>query len=208
MIVFIEGILERATPLSAIVKAGGLGYLVNVPVTTAAKLPEPGQPVKLHTHAVYREDSQALYGFLTETERDFFALLIEKVSGVGPKVGISMLSKLELGSLVSAISSGDAVLLAKTPGIGKKTAERVIIELKDKLAAFSWGLAASGRFELADASDATKSLSSHASNEEDAILALIALGYKQADASKSVGKAAEKLGSAATTEALIKAALG
>lgn len=207
MIVFVEGILERATPLSAVINAGGLGYLVHVPVTTAAKLPQPGQPVKLHTHAVYREDSQALYGFSSEDERDFFALLIEKVSGVGPKVGISMLSKLELGSLVSAISNADAVLLAKTPGIGKKTAERVIIELKDKLAAFSWSLAASGRSELASANDATRS-SAPANHEEDAVLALVALGYKQADASKSVGKAAEKLGPSTSTEKLIRAALG
>lgn len=207
MIVFIEGILERATPLSAIVNSSGLGYLVNIPVTTAARLPQTGERVKLHTHAVYREDSQALYGFNTEEERDFFALLIDKVSGVGPKVGIGMLSKLELPSLVSAISSGDAVLLAKTPGIGKKTAERIIIELKDKLAAFAWSAKADGSFQL-QAPDAPAPQSGTATAEEDAIMALTALGYKQADAAKYVKKALDTLGPNASTEALVKAALG
>lgn len=208
MIVSIEGKLERATPLSAIVNAGGLGYLVSVPVTTAAKLPASGEPVKLHTHAVYREDSQALYGFASEEERDFFALLIDKVSGVGPKVGISMMSKLELPSLISAISSGDAALLAKTPGIGKKTAERVIIELKDKLAAFALGHLAPVSSALGTALPGAAGGGSRVNHEQDAILALEALGYKKADATKSVSKAAESLGANATTEALIKSALG
>lgn len=208
MIVSIEGILERATPLSAIVNAGGLGYLVNVPVTTAAKLPGNGEQVKLHTHAVYREDSQSLYGFASEQERDFFALLIDKVSGVGPKVGISMMSKLELPSLIAAISSGNATLLAKTPGIGKKTAERVIIELKDKLAAFALGHAAPVASELGTTIPQSSDTAFGVDHEQDAVLALEALGYRKSEAAKSVSKAAEKLGPAATTEALIKAALG
>ena len=202
MIVSIEGVLERATPLSAIIVTGGIGYFVNVPVTTAAKLPAIGTNAKLHTHAVYREDTQALYGFATEEERDFFAMLIEKVSGVGPKVGIGMMSKLELPSLVSAISSGDANLLAKTPGIGKKTAERVIIELKDKLAGYG-ALHSSSTPQIQGSGSPAAS-----STKDDAVLALVALGYRQPDAIKSVDKAAEKLGPAATTEALIKLALG
>lgn len=206
MIVSIEGTLERATPLTAIIKAGGLGYLVNIPVSTAAKLPANGGNVKLHTHAVYREDSQSLYGFASEEERNFFQLLIEKVSGVGPKVGISMMSKLELPSLVSAIAHEDAVLLAKTPGIGKKTAERVIIELKDKLGAFA---AHPNAGPLPGAViDANVAAHGGDTRTDDALLALLALGYKQSDAAKAVGKAAEALGSNATTEALIKAALG
>lgn len=204
MIVSIEGVLERATPLSAIIVAGGLGYLVNVPVTTASKLPAAGAKTKLFTHAVYREDSHSLYGFKSEEERDFFALLIEKVSGVGPKVAIGMMSKLELPSLVSAISSGDANLLAKTPGIGKKTAERVIIELKDKLGGF--GSHGGGLSSIV--TPLGTSATSGGSSEDDAILALVTLGYRQIDAAKSVAKAAEKLGKSASTEALIKAALG
>ncbi|MBC2608013.1 Holliday junction branch migration protein RuvA [Pelagicoccus albus] len=206
MIVSIEGILERATPLTAIVNAGGLGYLVNIPVSTAAKLPANGERVKLHTHVVYREDSQALYGFATEEERNFFQLLIEKVSGVGPKVGIGMLSKLELPSLVSAIGNEDSVLLAKTPGIGKKTAERVIIELKDKLGAFAQTSTSDPLQGLK--SDTTSGSAPSGNHQEDAILALLALGYRQTDASKSVGKAVEALGPNASTEQLIKAALG
>ncbi len=203
MIVSIEGILERATPLTAIINAGGLGYLVNIPVSTAAKLPANGETVKLHTHAVYREDSQSLYGFANEDERNFFQLLIEKVSGVGPKVGISMMSKLELSSLISAIGNEDAVLLAKTPGIGKKTAERVIIELKDKLGAFAHSSSSNAlRGNVTDASPL-----SGVNHTDDAILALLALGYKQSDASKAVGKAVDSLGPNASTEALIKAAL-
>lgn len=205
MIVSIEGILERATPLTAIINAGGLGYLVNIPVSTASKLPANGEKVKLHTHAVYREDSQSLYGFASEEERNFFQLLIEKVSGVGPKVGISMMSKLELPSLISAIASEDAVLLAKTPGIGKKTAERVIIELKDKLSSFAQQASSPSMQGLVSVPG---SETSGTSPKEDAILALLALGYKQTDASKAVGKATDALGPNATTEALIKAALG
>lgn len=205
MIVSIEGLLERATPISAIVNVSGLGYLVHVPVSTAAKLPANGETVKLYTHAVYREDSQSLYGFASEEERDFFQLLIEKVSGVGPKVGISMLSKLEFPSLISAIASENASLLAKTPGIGKKTAERVIIELKDKLGAFAHDARSGGR-EIADGGSATLPAAG-ASRGDDAILALLALGYKQADAAKAIGKAVESLGPQATTEALIRAAL-
>lgn len=202
MIVTIEGILERATPLSAVIDVGGLGYLLNIPVTTASKLPGIGEKVKLHTHAVYREDSQSLYGFWSEEERDFFALLIEKVSGVGPKVGISMMSKLELSSLISAISNEDATLLAKTPGIGKKTAERVIIELKDKLATYR--TSASPQTVGTASGDSAR----RQDHREDAVLALIALGYKRADAAKSVDKALERVGENATTEALIKSALG
>lgn len=204
MIVFIEGILERATPLTAIVNAGGLGYLVNIPVSTAAKLPANGEKVKLHTHAVYREDSQALYGFASEDERDFFHLLIEKVSGVGPKVAIGMMSKLDLPSLISAIGNADAVLLAKTPGIGKKTAERVVIELKDKLGAFAH---TSTTNPLQGMVAGAKGISASPNREEDAVLALLALGYKQTDATKAVAKAIETLGPNTTTEALIRAAL-
>ncbi|MDQ8179412.1 Holliday junction branch migration protein RuvA [Pelagicoccus sp. SDUM812005] len=206
MIVSIEGILERATPLTAIINAGGLGYLVNIPVSTAAKLPPNGEKVRLHTHAVYREDSQALYGFASEDERNFFQLLIEKVSGVGPKVGISMMSKLELPSLLSAIGNEDAVLLAKTPGIGKKTAERVIIELKDKLSSFAH--ASSSPALQGMVTDANAAAKAGVNHTDDAVLALLALGYKQSDATKAVGKAVDALGPNASTEALIKAALG
>ncbi|MEM9160906.1 MAG: Holliday junction branch migration protein RuvA [Verrucomicrobiota bacterium] len=205
MIVTIEGILERATPVSAIINVSGLGYLVNIPVTTAEKLPHSGEKAKLHTHVVYREDSQSMYGFAEEADRDFFVLIIDKVSGVGPKVAISLLSKLPLASLIAAIASEDVKLLSKTPGIGKKTAERVVMELKDKLAAFSGG--SSIQHINTSLGDFT-SLAPEGSATADAVLALTALGYKQTEAQKSIDAALQKLGHKATTEELIKLALG
>lgn len=203
MIVLIEGKLLRASPISAVISAGGLGYAVSIPVTTAEKLPSNGEAVSLHTHAVYREDSQALYGFWTETERDFFALVIEKVSGVGPKVAISLMSKLSLSSMVDAIRSENAVLLAKTPGIGKKTAERIIIELKDKLAGYY--PAAEGQTPTGSHSQSRPDSSS---TIDDAALALQALGYKATEAKKAVEKVIASEGPNLSTEAMIKAALG
>ena len=203
MIVSIEGLVERATPVSAIINLSGLGYFVNLPVTTAEKLPANGEKVKLYTHVVYREDNQSMYGFSSEAERDFFVLIIDKVSGVGPKVAISMMSKLPLPSLTAAIASEDIALLAKTPGIGKKTAERVVVELKDKLGGFSSG---GGQSQIVAPADGAFA-SSHTS-ASDAVLALTALGYKPADAQKSVDAAIKKLGPNASTEQLIKLALG
>ena len=133
MITSIQGTLVSSTPLHAIVEIGGFGYEVNVPVTTAEKLPAPGVTVKLHTLVIYREDAQTLYGFASVAERDFFRLMIEHVTGVGPKMALSIMSKLSLPSLEGAIRVGDIATLAKCPGIGKKTAERLVVELKSKV---------------------------------------------------------------------------
>ncbi len=205
MIVLIEGKLLKASPLSAIISAGGIGYSVNIPVTTAEKLPKNGDIVSLHTHAVFREDSQSLYGFWEEADRDFFALVIEKVSGVGPKVAISLMSKLTLASLISAISCEDANLLAKTPGIGKKTAERIIIELKDKLSTFD---SVTQSVDLRSDNQLGSIQSEESSKLEDASLALQALGYKQTDAKKAISKVVDSMGPNISTEEMIKAALG
>src|SRR5690349_5260577 len=135
MITSIQGVLASATPLHAVIELNGFGYEVHIPVTTAEKLPTPGATVKLHTLAIYREDSQTLYGFSTVEERDFFRLMIENVTGVGPKMALTIMSRLSLPSLESAIRTGDITTLAKCPGIGKKTAERLIVELKAKVGA-------------------------------------------------------------------------
>ena len=201
MITSITGSLVSATPLTAIIEAGGLGYEVHIPVTTAERLPPPDQRVKLHTLAVYREDSQTLYGFFTEEERDFFRLLVEKVTGVGPKMALSVLSKLSLPTLKGAIAAGDVGLLAKCPGIGKKTAERLVMELRDKLNPAELGLVPAKTAGGATAAPAENKI-------RDAVLALVALGYKAADADKSVRQAWAALGGSASTEALIKKALG
>lgn len=202
MIVSIEGTLAEATPVQAVIEVQGLGYAVHIPLTTAERLPPQGQRVKLHTLAVYREDRADLYGFATRQERDFFRLLVEHVSGIGPKIALSILSKLSVESLQNAIAQGDVALLSKCPGIGKKTAERLVVELRDKV--FPGGLGSSKSCSAGTSfSDALPQ-----SPRQDAMAALVSLGYKPQDADKAVRKVAEKLGEAATAEVLIRAALG
>lgn len=200
MITSIQGLLTSATPLHAIVELNGFGYEVNIPVTTAEKLPPPGTTVKLHTLVIYREDAQTLYGFATAAERDFFRLMIENVTGVGPKMALSIMSRLSLPSLEGAIRSGDIGTLSKCPGIGRKTAERLVVELRAKVGATdSTDGEATGTAMLAG----TAGPGGH----RDAVAALIALGYKGADADQAVRRAGLALGGQATTEALIKKAL-
>ena len=195
MITSIEGTLAAAGPLRVVIELDGFGYEVNVPVTTAEKLPPTGSKVKLHTLVIYREDAQTLYGFASPEERDFFRLMIEQVTGVGPKMALSIMSRLSLPLLESAIRMGDIATLAKCQGIGRKTAERLVVELKSRVG----GTAAAG----AVAAEGKPEPHSH----RDAVSALVALGYKAADADQAVRRAALTLGTGATTEALIKKAL-
>jgi holliday junction DNA helicase RuvA len=199
MITSIQGLLTAATPLHAVVELNGFGYEVNIPVTTAEKLPPPGVTVKLHTLVIYREDAQTLYGFATPAERDFFRLLIENVTGVGPKSALAIMSRLSLPLLEGAIRSGDIGTLAKVPGIGKKTAERLVVELKSKVG----GTGASAPAAAGGPEAAPTPANAH----RDAAAALIALGYKAADADQAIRQASLALGAKATTEALIKKAL-
>lgn len=199
MITSIQGTLVSATPLRAIIELNGFGYEVNIPVTTAERLPVVGATVKLHTLVIYREDAQSLYGFATTADRDFFRLMIEHVTGVGPKVALSIMSRLSLPMLESAIRVGDVATLAKCPGIGKKTAERLIVELRAKVGAIG------DATNLA--TDQGAAAASDNSVHRDAVAALIALGYKAADADQAIRRALLALGEKATTEALIKKAL-
>ncbi len=199
MIVSLEGRLVECGPLRAVIAVGGVGYEVHIPLPTASQLPAIGGTVRLHTYAVYREDAQTLYGFHEIPLRDFFRLLIEKVSGVGPKIALGILSRLSLTTLQSALASGDVALLSKCQGIGKKTAERLVVELKDKMSAFSPG----PLFTPHNATDKTGTTRL----DQDAILALISLGFKPADADKAIRLALEKLGAEAPTAALIRQAL-
>lgn len=203
MIISIQGVLAAATPLHAVIELNGLGYEVHIPVTTAEKLPGVGSTVKLHTLVIYREDAQTLYGFATPAERDFFQLLIENVTGVGPKMALSIMSRLSLPLLESAIRMGDVATLAKCPGIGKKTAERLVVELRAKVGAV--GLADS---PVAGGPDAGHAATPADSKLRDAVMALTTLGYKAADADAAIRRALLALGPAATTEQLIKKALG
>jgi len=206
MIVSIEGRLIEATPLRVVIENGGLGYEVHVPVTTAEQLPAPGASAKLHTHAVYREDSQALYGFATGEDRDFFRLLIEHVSGVGPKVALGIMSRLSLPVLQSAIRNSDVALLAKCPGIGKKTAERLVVELRNRVSAGTADATGTSVGTNADKGEST--LAAASTPTSDAVLALTALGYKTADADKAVRQAVLALGGSTSIEQLVKHALG
>lgn len=200
MITSIQGTLTSATPLHAIVELNGFGYEVNIPVTTAERLPQAGATVKLHTHVIYREDAQTLYGFATPSDRDFFRLMIEHVTGIGPKSALTIMSRLSVDLLESAIRSGDVGMLAKCPGIGKKTAERLVVELKAKV-----GQSLSGESSSTPPND--NSASAPVSAHRDAISALVALGYKTQDADSAIRQAALLLGPSASTEALIRKAL-
>lgn len=196
MITSIQGVLSESGLARAIVEVGGFGYEVNVPATTAERLPAAGSKVKLHTLVIYREDAQTLYGFATAEDRDFFRLMIENVTGIGPKMALSIMSRLSLPMLQGAIRSGDVATLAKVPGIGKKTAERLVVELKGRVGGTATASAESGAAPIPS------------SAVGDAVAALGALGYKIADADSAVRRASLALGPDATTEALIKKALG
>ena len=199
MIVSLRGKLIEAGVLRVVIESAGVGYEVNVPVTTAERLPKLGAEVFLLIHHVFREDGQALYGFAVAEEREFFKLLVEKVSGVGPKLALNILSRLSLPILRDAILRGDVALLSQCPGVGKKTAERLVMELKDKV-----GLEGSAP-SVATLAPAAALAPTPAS---DALAALVALGFKPADADKGVRTAVAKLGPGATADQLVKAALG
>jgi Holliday junction DNA helicase RuvA len=196
MITFLEGTLVETLPTQVVVAVHGVGYLVHIPLSSYDRLPALGQPIKLLTHLAIREDAHVLYGFATAAERDLFRLLVTHVSGIGPKTALDILSGMSVTHFKAAVVAGDAALLAKTKGIGKKTAERIIVELKDKV-----GIAAA--WEAASAGHAPTPAEEKAN---DAVLALIALGYKQVDAHKAVKTAAERLPGAPSDE-LVKAAL-
>ncbi len=201
MIARIQGTVIEATPLRCVLDLNGLGYEIHIPVTTAEKIPPLGENTTLFIHAVYREDSATLYGFATAEDRDFFRLLVERVSGIGPKIGISILSRMSVELLRNAIAASDVALLSKCPGIGRKTAERLVIELKDKV--FPDGAApASG-----NDGTATGNHTLPASNFQDAVASLITLGYKPAEADKLIRKASTQLPADANVELLIRTAL-
>jgi Holliday junction DNA helicase RuvA len=206
MIASIRGKLLDCTPVTALIEAGGLGYEVFIPVTTAEKMPSTGDEVMLYIQDIYREDAALLYGFIDRESRDFFKLIVEKVSGIGPRIAVSLMSRFPLDYLLNAIGEGDSVALSKCPGIGKKTAERIIVELKDKIPAWK---ASTGMQNSVDSQSSTSTMPTGQSiAEKDAYDALITLGYKSAEAERSLKKALAKLGAEATTQDLIRWSLG
>ena len=196
MITFLDGKLASALPTQAIVDVGGVGYEIFIPLSSYDKLPAAGQDIRILTHLHVREDAQILYGFMTAAERDLFRLLVNNVSGIGPKLALSVLSGMSVNSFKTAVVNSDVASLSKISGLGKKTAERIVLELKDKL-----GVAAA--WEAASAMHAPTPEQEQAN---EAVLALIALGYKQSDAHKAVREMQEK-DEAKPAEELVKLAL-
>jgi Holliday junction DNA helicase RuvA len=196
MITFLDGNLISALPTQAIVDVSGVGYEVFIPLSSYDKLPAAGQSLRILTHLHVREDAHVLYGFMSAAERDLFRLLVNNVSGIGPKLALAVLSGMSVSNFKSAVVNSDVATLAKISGLGKKTAERIILELKDKL-----GVAAA--WEAASAAHAPTPEEEEAN---EAVLALIALGYKQIDAHKSVREMQQK-GEAKAAEDLVKLAL-
>jgi Holliday junction DNA helicase RuvA len=197
MITFLHGKLVEALPTHVIVDVNGVGYEALIPLSSFEKLPGPGQPVTLLTQLVVREDSHTLYGFMTSDERGLFRLLVDTVSGVGPKIALNILSGISVIAFRGAVASGDVKALSQISGVGKKTAERILVELKDKI-----GMA--GAWEAASAK---RGLSTDEQRINDAVLALIALGFKQVEAHNSVREALAALGPQATAETLVRACL-
>jgi len=196
MITFLDGKLASALPTQAIVDVGGVGYEIFIPLSSYDKLPAAGQDIRILTHLHVREDAQILYGFMTAPERDLFRLLVNNVSGIGPKLALAVLSGMSVNSFKTAVVNSDVASLSKISGLGKKTAERIVLELKDKL-----GVAAA--WEAASAMHAPTPEQEQAN---EAVLALIALGYKQSDAHKAVREMQEK-DEAKPAEELVKLAL-
>lgn len=196
MISYLDGRLVKALPTQVEVEVGGVGYEVFIPMSTYDQLPAPPAGVRLLTHLVVREDAHLLYGFATDDERALFRLLINSVSGVGPRLALAVLSGMSVRGFRAAVVSNDAALIARVKGLGKKTAEKIVVELRDKVGV-------SAAWEAASAEHAP---SPEARAINDAVLALIALGYKQAEAHRAA-KAALDADPKASVEALVREAL-
>ena len=193
MIAFVRGELVEKDPARVVVDVGGVGYEVFIPLSTFDRLPAVGGQVKLHTCHCVREDAQLLYGFITAKERETFEL-VTTVSGVGPKLALAVLSGIGIGDLQLAIAEGDAKRLATVKGIGKKTAERIVVELKDKV-------------NPVEAMAASSAAANAGTQVRDAMLALTALGFTEDVARQQVQKVLEENPAIKNTEDIIRRAL-
>lgn len=196
MIGRLRGTLAEKQPPHLLLDVGGVGYEVEVPMTTLYRLPAQGEVVTLHTHLVVREDAHLLYGFGEKRERELFRELI-RLNGVGPKLALALMSSLEVDELVRCVQAQDTAALVKVPGVGKKTAERLLVELKDRFKAWE-NLPAIAPLVLPNQTAVA------ASAEADAVSALVALGFKPQEASRAV---AAVEGEDLSSEELIRRAL-
>lgn len=196
MITFVEGILEEKQPTRVVINAAGIGYEIFIPLSSHDRLPGPGEKCRVLTYHYVREDAQQLFGFASAAERDMFVLLLG-ASGIGPRLALGALSGMAVGELTRALAEGDTKRLSTISGVGRKTAERMVVELRDRLQNSDVLQAMAGGGE-------TSTPAAH-----DAIMALEALGYAPAQARKMVGDVLKKKGNAeAAVEEIIKLALG
>jgi holliday junction DNA helicase RuvA len=197
MIVFLEGTLVEKKPTRIVLAVRGVGYEVFIPLSSFDRLPAPDQSCRILIYHAVREDAETLYGFCTDAERRMFTLLLD-VSGIGPRIALSALSGMSVRDIKMAIAGNDVKRLSSISGVGRKTAERMVIELKDKIS--------DGEVMEAMAGDGA-STAEHV-RMRDAVLALVSLGYKQADAEKMVRLACAAPGmEKAGVEELVRMAL-
>ncbi|MBQ1458807.1 MAG: Holliday junction branch migration protein RuvA [Butyrivibrio sp.] len=205
MIAYVQGILENLEIDKAVIDVGGIGYEVNISASTCDRMPGIGDNVKLYTYMNVKEDEMSLFGFLTRDEIRMFRMLIT-VSGIGPKGALSILSVFDTDDLRFAILAGDVKTISKAPGIGKKTAERLVLELRDKISnADITGTEGIG--QAAGSVSTGKSSGEDASSRDEAVEALAALGYNATDAMKAVRKVLSASDDKLDTEAILKLAL-
>jgi Holliday junction DNA helicase RuvA len=201
MIGRLRGLLIEKQAPEILLEVAGVAYEVQMPLTSFYELPDLHQEAIVYTHFVVREDAQLLYGFMTKQERALFRLLV-KTNGVGPKLGLTILSGMTASEFVACVERDDIATLVKLPGVGKKTAERLLVEMRDKLKSLMEASAGSEREFMLKSNYRPAVVVNSA--EEDAIAALLSLGYKPAHASKAVSAAYQE---GMSTEALIKSSL-
>ncbi len=201
MIGRLRGILIEKLPPELLIEVNGIGYEVQMPMSCFYELPEIGEEAIIYTHFVVREDAQLLYGFNSVKERALFREVI-KANGVGPKLGLAILSGMTAAQFVSCVEREDISTLIKLPGVGKKTAERLVVEMKDRLK--GWGSELSTPATDAAPIDTTTMIKPVLNTEDEAVSALIALGYKPQQASKVVSQVAK---AEMSSEAIIREAL-
>jgi len=200
MIGRIHGTLIEKSPPDVLIDVSGVGYEVQIPMTCFYELPEQGESLTLYTHFVVREDAQLLFGFTDKMARELFRELI-KANGVGPKLGLTILSGMSANHVLSSVQNEDISALVSLPGVGKKTAERLVVELKDRLAKFAKKAALP---DLPVEGQTGGTLEVPVNAEDEAIDALVALGYKPAQAGKMVKNVAQP---GMTSELIIRDAL-
>jgi len=190
MIFFIKGTLESKKVNRIVVETGGVGYEISIPLSTFHNLPEEKQSVKIYTYVVKKEDEESIYGFLSETDREIFKIIIS-IKGLGPKIALALLSFFTVSELYSIIMNENKSKLCSCPGIGKKTAERIVFELKDKFGSLDMGI------EIKDEDRFYN----------DALSGLVALGYKTYEARRVLDKVKDEIKDIKSAEELLKKAL-